>query len=167
MKGIKLLAAAAVAAAAIGASTAPAWADGGPVTATVAVPSTLTFSFTSATSFTVAPGATSTGAVAFTIVTNNPAGYDVFQSAPDLTAGANSLPATDLSFVLHYHNSNGTDVTPAAQLTNTQARFIHQVTPSMGGGDTYAQDWTAATLPGNTPGGNYSTVITYIAAGNS
>jgi hypothetical protein len=162
----RLLAGSVIAAAALAASTAPAWADGGPVTATVAVPSTLTFAFTSATSFSVAPGATAPAAVAFTVTTNNPAGYAVSQSAPDLVAGANSLPAGELSFALHFTNHDGTGVNPPAALTNLAATFANEHTPSMNAGDTYAQDWSAAALSGATPGGNYATTITYVAAGN-
>ena len=107
----RIIVSSAIAAAALAASILPATgalAQGGPVNATIAIPSTLTFTFTSATSFTVAPGATDMGAVAFTVATNDGAGYTISQSAPDLSNGSGgTLPAGDLSYVLHATNAGG------------------------------------------------------------
>ena len=164
----RITVASAIAAAAIAATALPAFADGGaggPIAASVTVPSSLTFTFTSGTSFSLAPGVTSPAAVAWTVATNDPHGYSVVQSAPDLTGPSGTLPAGDLSEVLHFDVTGpggSTGVNPSVLLTNAPASAGGYTTATAG--DTYAEDWLA-TLPGNTVPGTYSTTISYLAVG--
>lgn len=144
----------------------PAFAAGGPVSANVTVPSTLVFAFTSATTFTVPAGGTAPAAVSFTVATNDASGYTVNQSGADLSDGnGHTLAAGTLSDVLNYHDTDGAGSLPAVLLTNNPATFATSHTPSMTPVDSYSQDWSAASLPGNTPPGNYATTINYVVAG--
>lgn len=148
------------------ASSAMAAPMPGPISAAVVVPQTLTLTFTSGTSFSLAPGATQTGAVAFTVSSNDGNGYTVAQSAPDLSNGSAFIPATDLSYALNFTDAahpGGGSPGPAAALTNTSATFVSPVGASLPAGDTYTQDWTAATVPANQAPGSYQTDILYTA----
>ncbi len=173
------LAAAAVAAFAIGSAvaSAPAFAavqqpppGGGTVNGNVVVGSSLTFAFTSGTSFTVAPGATDMAAVAFTLATNDQLGWSISEAAPDLSDGAagDTLPATDLSEVLHYAMvfPAAPGQTGAESLTNPGGIIISDTHASLPAGNVFSQDWSASAVPANTPAGTYATTITYVAAGN-
>jgi hypothetical protein len=151
---------------------APPPGGGGNVPASVAVAETLMFAFTNGTGagFSVAPGATDTGAVSFMVGTNCPTGYTVSQAAPDLSNGAGSnLPAGSLSDVLSYTDAvhPGGSSSPAAALTTSPTLFVAPTGASLAAGDTYSQAWTAAAVPQNQAPGDYSTTISYVAAANA
>jgi hypothetical protein len=128
--------------------------------ANVTVNQTISFAFTSATSFALDPaGVVNHSALAFTITTNDSHGYHVTLAAPDLTTGNATIPATDLSYSTY---TGGSQVGNTNQLSNTAADFLDDTHST--GGTGYTQDW-AANVPGNTSPGVYQTTLTFVATG--
>lgn len=131
--------------------------------ASVTVAQSISFAFTSPASFTLTPGQTQAGALAFTVSTNDHLGATITLAAPDLTlgGGAASIPAGDLSYI---SKQGGSEVDQGPQaLTNAAAQVLSFAHATDGTG--YTQDWTA-TVPASTPPGSYSTTLTFVATGN-
>jgi hypothetical protein len=152
------------------AMAAPMPGGGGNVNASVTVAETLTFQFNGANSFSLAPGTTDKAAVAFTIGTNDPSGYNVSQAAPDLSNGAGgTIGVGNLSEVLNYTDAGhpGGATQPSVPLTNSPTLFVAPTVASQAAGDTYSQDWSSAAVLANQAPGNYTTTITYVAAANA
>lgn len=143
------------------AGTAP---TGGTVAATVSVTETISFAFTSAQSFTLDNGITAPAAVAWTVATNDAAGFTQSESAPNLGDGnGHTLAAGQLTEVLHSSTADhGVSTDGAAALTTTPATLRGDGIVTAG--DTFSQDWSAA-IPSTQASGNYSTTITYTVAG--
>jgi hypothetical protein len=129
--------------------------------ATVTVNQTISFAFTSPTSFSLdTVGTVNHSALAFTVTTNDAHGYNLTLAGTDpATAGGSSFPAGDLQFDTW---TGGAD-TGFASLANTAARF-ENVTGATGGTG-YTQDWKAA-VPGNQAPGSYDSTLTFVATGN-
>lgn len=168
-----------IAAAAMAGAAVPALAQGGPVSAAVVVPSTLTITLNATTnnptgtSFTVAPGSTTMDAVNWTILSNDPDGYSLSESATvqgtdpggDLLGGAYQIPDSDLTYIFHYMLPGGTgsSTVPAALTDAPTGELADTGVMSLPGGDTWSQDWTAAAV--SVPQGSYDTQITYSVTG--
>jgi hypothetical protein len=165
-----MLAAGLLGAAAIAAvSAAPAMAAGCPAgsscaDATVHINQVISFAFTSGTTFSLDPaGVVSHGALAFTVTTNDAAGYTVSLAGTDpATAAGASFPATSLSYSTF---QGGGQVGSTNGLTNAAATFQTLTHPSSPNGDQYTQDWAASSVPGNTPPGDYASTLTFVATG--
>lgn len=146
------------------AMAAPCPAGSSCASATVTVNQGISFAFTSATSFNLTPGVLAHSAVAFSVSTNDPAGYSVTIAAPDpATASGQSFPATDLAY--ETFDGNGADAPGSSgqqTLTNTAALILSKTQPVQN--DAFHQDWLA-TLPANVAPGAYSSQISYVATG--
>jgi hypothetical protein len=147
------------------ATAAPALADTNPSASTdvgVNVLQSITITFNSGASFSLAPNTPAVNATNFTIATNDGHGYHVMLSAPDLqTAGGASIPASDLSYTSWI---GGSEIDQGSQqLSNTAAQAFNRTAAT--NNETISQNWLAS-LPGNTQPGLYQSTITYTAVGN-
>ena len=128
----------------------------------VTVLQSITITFNSGSSFSLAPNQAAANATSFTVATNDGHGYSVDMSAPDLqTAGGLTLPATSLSYTSYM---GGSEIDQGSQqLTNNPAVALTRSQPT--NGDTISQNWLAS-VPANTQPGSYQSVIQYTALGN-
>lgn len=161
------LAIAGLSGAALAAAAVPAFATvPGPSTsaqATVTVNQAISFAFIGSPSFALNPGQVSHSAVSFNIQTNDNKGYTLTMSAPDLSDGAGTIPATDLTYTSF---NGGAQVGGTAnQLTNAAAVALNTTIAPSAAGDTYTQDWLAS-IPSNQSPGAYQTTLTYTVTGN-
>jgi hypothetical protein len=142
-------------------TASPAFAAGNPVAVTANVNQTISMTGPPAT-LTLAgdPGTNATGNVAYTITTNDPAGYHVTvsPSSTQFVNGGNSI----LNTALGYKPNGGTQVQFAGA---TPLSVNNKNTVSAGGGDAYTDIFSLA-IPGNAAAGAYTETFTYLAVAN-
>lgn len=145
-----------------------ALADSSPVTASVAVPSTVTLTGVSPSiTFPETPNgstANATGAESYVVETNDSAGYTLTlgSGAKQFASGPNSIPDQGNLQIMEtgFHPGQAT----LLQLVVGNPVTLNQ-TNAPATGDHYTEDWSLA-IPSGQASGNYSQAFTYTATGN-
>jgi len=153
------------------AAAGPAFASGPPpipigVTVNELVSVTLT---AGQSGFTLTGSQTNAGALAWTVVSNDAAGYTQSLALPNLNknGGGGLLPSGYLSEVNNYSTADhGTGTDPGVAMVNagTPVPIRGDGAVSLPAGDTFSTDWTA-NAPGTQPAGTYSGTLTLTVTG--